>query len=337
MPVERPVAFYVHHHGSGHRTRATLIAQRLTSAVIGFGTGPRPAGWPGRWVSLPADDDPPLDEAADPTASGTFHWAPLRHLGHRERLVRLAIALHRTRPTVMVVDVSPEVATFVRLLGTPIGVMAQPGDRGDRAHALAYALADAVFAPWPVGAHAEHAAASRALHLGAMSRFDDLEPRPSSEPKTVTLMLGDGGTEVPRALIEATRAATPDHHWTLCGGPFPRSPDILKDLTRASVVVTHAGENAVAEVAALNRSAVVVALERPFGEQLATTAALRSLGVDTALEAWPPPAAWPALLDRASRHPCRIHDVWPVGGAEIAARAIEAIVAQPTSKARQRR
>ncbi len=50
--------------------------------------------------------------------------------------------------------------------------------------------------------------------------------------------------------------------------------DPWDDLCRADVVITHAGQNALAEVAAARRPAVVVPQSRPFDEQRAMSAAL---------------------------------------------------------------
>ena len=67
----------------------------------------------------------------------------------------------------------------------------------------------------------------------------------------------------------------------------------------ADVVVTHGGQGAVAEVAAARRPAVVIAEQRPHGEQAATVDALGRAGLAVALQAWPDPDRWPALLDAA--------------------------------------
>ncbi|MBE8147287.1 hypothetical protein IOD13_18960 [Brevibacterium casei] len=47
----------------------------------------------------------------------------------------------------MVVDVSAEVVLLSRLLGVPVTVIAQAGERTDAAHRQAYALADALLVP----------------------------------------------------------------------------------------------------------------------------------------------------------------------------------------------
>src|SRR5699024_9607939 len=66
------IAYYVHHHGLGHRRRATAVARELAVPVTGLGTGPAPEGWPGDWVELVPDDDPVVQDwsLADVTAGG---------------------------------------------------------------------------------------------------------------------------------------------------------------------------------------------------------------------------------------------------------------------------
>lgn len=70
-------------------------------------------------------------------------------------------------------------------------------------------------------------------------------------------------------------------------------------MRRADVVLTHAGQNALAEVAALRRPAVVVPAARPHDEQVCTGSAL-------AQGAWPAvvlpsldAGRWPDVLEQA--------------------------------------
>ena len=98
-------------------------------------------------VRLPRDDSAPT--FSDPSANGTLHWAPLHDSGLRERMGLIAAWVTATKPSVMVVDVSVEVALLVRLLGVPVVVMAMPGDRIDAPHNLVYQAADHILAAWP--------------------------------------------------------------------------------------------------------------------------------------------------------------------------------------------
>ena len=71
-------------------------------------------------------------------------------------------------------------------------------------------------------------------------------------------------------------------------------------LCAADVVVTHAGQNAIADVAAARRPAVVIAQPRPHDEQLATAAcAARRAGSPSSARAGRQPEDWNAVLEAA--------------------------------------
>jgi len=141
------------------------------------------------------------------------------------------------------------------------------------------------------------------VHVGAFSRFDG-RPAGSKPPRpgTVLVLWGSGGRDVGDADFDAARAATPGWTWEyrVPGSARDGAPggDVWAALQRAEVVVVHGGHNAVAEVAAARRPAVVVAQDRPFAEQHRRAELLRAEGL-VALDRWPAAAEWPGLLDRA--------------------------------------
>lgn len=337
------IGVYLHHHGSGHRVRGSLVAAAVVAAgvpVTGLGTGGAPRNWPGAWVELVADDDlveahsgagwdahpgggPTHPVTGDPTAGGVLHWAPLGDPAIARRQRQVVEWLDTARPSVVLVDVSVEIALQVRLCGIPVVVTALPGDRTDRPHRTAYDLAEHLLAPWPQDTHdrgwPEHWRA-KAWHVGAISRFADraavpvparTEPgqgaggvpagRPAAPTRTVLCVWGGGGAAVGPGRLEATQAATPGWTWVHRGGRHAPSPDLWAELTRADVVVTHGGQNAVADVACAGRPSVVVAQPRPHGEQEATAAAVERLGAARGLVGWPAADRWPDLLADALR------------------------------------
>ncbi|TGH31983.1 hypothetical protein E5S57_25615, partial [Escherichia coli] len=68
----------------------------------------------------------------------------------------------------------------------------------------------------------------------------------------------------------------------------------------ADVVVTHAGQGCIADVAAAQRPAIVIPQPRPFGEQIATGLMLRQHRLAIVAQDWPDQRAWPALLAHAN-------------------------------------
>lgn len=331
------IGYYVHHQGRGHLHRATSIAAHVQGEVTVLSSLPRPATWPGPWVPLPPDT---TDAPVDPTASGRLHWVPVHHPGHRERMGIIADWIRRENPALFVSDVSVEAATLARLMGVPVVVAAMRGDRRDQAHRLAYDLADALLAPWPhtlpePGWPAHWYA--KTLHTGGISRYDG-RPRPAPDrtgqraSKEVVVMLGAGGTDriTPRHVQEAART-TPDWSWTVLGGPqAPWIEDPWPVLCQADVVVTHAGQNAVAECAAARVPAIVIPQERPYQEQHATARALEGAGLAMVRQSWPEPPAWPGLLAATAARQERWAQWSPGDGAEQAGRLLTGLALHTT-------
>lgn len=273
------IGYYVHHHGHGHRHRAIAIADQLSIPVVGLSSTARPAGWTGPWLELPSDANGPHPK--DERASGRLHWVPEHDAGLVERMALISDWLRRERPALVVVDVSVEVALLCRLHGIPVITMVLPGDRSDPAHRLVHDIARRVLGAWP--AHAEGMIsgldeANDVTRVGAMSRFDrrDRPTRVATRGRSAALLLGGGGSRVDADAVDRMRASAPDWDWTILGGPGEAwTDDPWPVLCAADVAVTHAGQNALAEVAAARTPAIVFAEDRPYDEQQATVASLR--------------------------------------------------------------
>ncbi len=300
------IGWYVHHHGAGHRQRLLAVTRHLRTPVTAFGSGPEPAGFDGGWISLPRDDDDPVDRASA-AAGGALHWVPLHHRGLQERTAAIAGWIASARPSLFVTDVSVEVTALARLSGVPVVVFAMLGERSDPAHRLGRSLARALLAPWPAprdspGVEPGPGTGAPVVHVGAFSRFDGRAASAVPRPGTVLVLFGSGGRDVSDADFRAARAATPGWTWEYrvpgSAEDGAGDEDVWTSLQRAEVVVVHGGHNAVAEVAAARRPAVVVAQDRPFREQQRRAELLRAEGL-VALDRWPAAADWPALLERA--------------------------------------
>ncbi|WP_066043970.1 glycosyltransferase [Herbiconiux solani] len=322
------VGYYVHHVGSGHLSRAGSVAAALAgrAAVTGLSSVARPAGWDGGWVTLPLDaDEHPVGGAAavdgsatasgdahDVSAGGRLHWVPVGHAGLRERMAGISAWIAAARPSVIVSDVSVEVALLARLHGVPVVTVALPGRRDDEAHRLGFAVSSAIISAWPDSAEGMLTGLdpdARAKHtaVGAIARFPSDEagpavPEPSADGRPRVLVLsGSGGGGMSAAARARAEASAPDWQWDVIGGPGGRwVADPWPFIRSADVVVTHAGQNAVAEVAAARVPAVVIAQDRPHDEQRHTARALER-------GPWPVVTAdsfedadWPALLRAAA-------------------------------------
>lgn len=323
------IGYYVHHVGRGHLRNATCIAAALHDEVTGLSSLPRPDGWRGSWIELARDDAGPIRNA---DARGRLHWAPLHHPGLAARMASIASWVAAAAPAAVVVDVSVEVATLVRLTGVPVVVVALPGERSDPAHRLGYSLAEAILAPWPSGMvemdRDLRPWADRVHHVGGVSRFagrGPATPARGERPRVVVLQ-GSGGTAVEADDVAAAAAATPDWDWQRLG-PGSWTEDPWPALCAADVVVAHAGLGALADVAAAARPAVIVPDERPHDEQRATARALADAGLALTAASWPESHEWPDLLARALDTRPDWRRWGTEGAAGRAARVVEGVAA----------
>jgi UDP-N-acetylglucosamine--N-acetylmuramyl-(pentapeptide) pyrophosphoryl-undecaprenol N-acetylglucosamine transferase len=321
------IGYYVHHHGRGHLARATEISRRLNEPVTVLSSLPRPhriepfAGW----VELARDEDgrsgPDLD------AGGALHFAPLHCAGYTGRMDQIARWLTRCAPRLVVVDVSVEVTVLCRVLGTPVLVVALPGIRDDEAHLLGYRLAQHILAPWPrriyQPAHLRQFD-SKCSYVGAFSRFDSYEHLPPPGRRQVLALFGGGGSQVGSDALQAAQEHTRGWAWTAVGGTeLEWAEDVWPRLQASDVVVTHGGQNALAEVAAARRPAVVVPQLRPFNEQMSSSQALHQEGIAHTCASWPAAGEWDQLLTKALRRGGGLWSRWNDGhGADRAAEVI---------------
>ncbi len=326
------IGYYIHHQGRGHLHRASALAAALPGPVTGLSSLARPAGWRGDWVRLPRDDD-----SADPrdvSAAGYLHWAPQGDTGLMSRMARLSVWFRDSRPELVICDVSVEVALLARLHGVAVVSVVLPGDRGDRPHRTAYGVSTSLVAFWPESAHSmvsglDQHAQRRLVRVGALSRFPVRRGSAAGERRhrTVVVLSGAGGGGPDVYAVDQARKQTPGWRWQILGGSAGCwHPDPYSAIAGADVVITHAGQNAVAEVAAARRPAVIVPEERPFHEQRTTARALAAGNWPVMVERTFPLAGWGPRLESAVKLDGALWAGWCDGGAaarfaELVARA----------------
>jgi hypothetical protein len=326
MSARTVVGWYAHHVGAGHVARARVVASLMSADVTILSSAPRPDDWPAeRWVDLPPDD---AAGGLDHDAGGTLHWAPLQHKGFSDRMRAVASWVNDRDPSTLVTDVSVEVALLARLLGVPVVTFVKPGDRSDQQHQLGYDSAAALVATWPREARVVGGWQPRwdekTTWLGSFSRFDGRATTPSPGHRRVALVWGAGGTDVTEQQIDAARRATGGWSWTVCRDVG--ADELWRTLQDADVVVGHAGQNVVSEVAAARRASVIIAQGRPHDEQRFTVRGLKSLGIGRPQSEWPDATEWPALLDAAARTDTARWEQWTDGaGALHCARLIDEV------------
>ena len=314
------IGYYVHHVGAGHRTRARVVSRALRErghqvVPIGSDLG----GQPG--LHLPRDDEEHHAPWRDPDAGGALHWAPLGQNGFSTRMAQVARWVDKTCPDVVVVDVSVEVTLVMRLLGVPTVVVGQPGDRSDSAHQLGYQCATAIVAPWPRVATlcpGLDQFGSKVHHVGGVSSLHRRGERGTGG----VVLSGRDGWEQP--FVDDLRRHTPHMRWVEVGGKR-WVEDVGTVLNTARVVVTHAGQNAIADVARCDVPTIVVAQSRPYAEQHFMASELDRLGLAVPVHRAVPSTRWDHLVCEAVARHSRWSTWQTEGSAARAAAAIEGV------------
>jgi hypothetical protein len=329
------IGYYAHHHGVGHVTRSDAIARRLGEPITVLSSRARPPEHAAaEWIALPLDVNDTVGEAAadDISAGGVVHWAPHDVDGLTARMAIIADWVARERPRAVVVDVSVEVAIFLRLMGVRVIVMAIPGHRADPVHAMAYRAATHILAPWSRSVYDPawlHPYAARTTYSGSISRFAGRArteaPNTAATEGPVVVLGAAGGTSLTRELVDSWSAADDRFDFRtlgVAGGDWV--DDVWPVLCSAALVVTNAGQNAVADVAASGTPAIVVPQARPFDEQAATAHALAAGSIAAVLDEWPSVDRWRRAADCALGIGGRTWSLLGTDGApDRAARAIE--------------
>lgn len=323
-PASTVIGYYVHHQGFGHLARAMSIGESLAEPVTLLTSRAVPEPHPFiDVVVLPRDDDG--GDQREPTAHGALHWSPHLDKGYGTRMGAIAQWVRDAQPAAFVVDVSVEVAVLVRLLGVPVVVMAQPGTRIDAPHQLMHRMADQIIAPWPETLREPcwlRPYGSKTAYVGGISRFDG-RPREGGEHKDVVVLGGADGLGVGQDQIEQSLTGPPALTWRSLGAsgcdwvadPWPH-------LIGADVVVTHAGQNCIADVAVATRPAIVIAQPRPYDEQIDTADVLRRHHLAIVAPSWPARQRWPTLLAQARLLDAQRWRLWEAEGAAGRAAAV---------------
>ena len=176
------------------------------------------------------------------------------------------------------------------------------------------------------------ASEGRAEAGGGLTKTGDSRAKPgdgrgrAGDGRTVTVMLGAGGAEITADDVRQAASSTPGWMWNVLGAEGSWVENPWQTLCASDVVVTHAGQNCIAEVAAARRPAIVIPQSRPYGEQLATARILQRERLAVVNPDWPQRDAWSTLLETALGLGGERWSRWSSGeGASRAARVIEGV------------
>lgn len=329
----RPIGYYVHHHGDGHRQRAIAIARSSAWPITLLGTGlaDRSGGIP--CVDLPddriGDGFSGEDGCSRPSA---LHYAPLDHDGQRRRVAAITRWIAEARPALMVVDVSVEVAMLSRLASVPTVYVRLGGLRTDHPHREAFAGASALLAPFPAVLDDPGMPDDIRARTFYAPGIVPGQPSGAAQTNDVLVVVGRGGAAGDGERWAAAARSSPNLGWRVIGPcTVPADPpgnlSLLgwvegaeSHIASAGVVVGAAGDGLVNAVIAARKPFICLPEPRPFAEQYSKAERLGALGAAIVCREAPQADAWPSLVAAARRLDPTVHASLDIrDGARLAA------------------
>lgn len=339
-----PIGYYVHHQGEGHRQRAAAIAAAYNGPMTLIGTGLSNLSEEPRCLDLPDDRLPhgAFDGADGTMRPPSLHYAPLHHDGLRKRVAVIADWIAVSRPALMIVDVSVEVAMLARLASVPVVYVRLNGRRNDRPHRDAFESATALLAPFAECLEdrgtpdwvRDKTCYLPGIVASAASR--------AADPTRVLVVAGKGGAPADGDMWAAAASAVPERRWRVIGPATSPAciPDNLEllgwtdnadtEIAGAGVVIGAAGDGLVNAVFAHARPFICRPEPRAFDEQVSKAEMLASLDAAIVMKQWPPADRWRSLLGAAELQATVRPPVLHAGdGAARAARWFEQLATSP--------
>lgn len=330
---QRPVGYFVHHHGHGHAKRCLAIAQQLA---------PRPV----TIFCAKPEIFPKLPPNAEIVRIPDFHGKQARskQLHNQPACLALDCApvgvsairgtggiiaswLAREDPALFVVDVSAELALLGRICSVPVVKIRMHGDRNDQAHQAAYSACTAMLAPydasleqadWPPNLR------KRTFYTGGLIDTHEAVPDKaearerlglSQDQQIFTVVAGNGGVGIPIAPVTLAARAYPDALWLTVGKTvryghetdFSNLIDVgwvdnVSDyLAAADVVVATPGDTLTHEIARVGRPLICIPEWCYYDEQACKAHALEASNFAAYSPTWPASfSQWRRLVDRAN-------------------------------------
>ena len=312
--MNRPIGYYVHHHGAGHRARAVAIADQAAGRVTLLGTELSGRMGSHRFVDLPDDRIDAAFDGADGGANppAALHYAPIDHDGIRRRVAAITAWIAEAQPALMVIDVSCEIAMLARLASVPTVYVRLGGRRDDAPHLQAFSAATGIVAPFAAALDdptmPSWVRRKTAYHPGIVAR----PAAATIETNSVLVVVGAGGSSTNGTDWARAARAVPDRRWSVIGAckaieDAPENLTILgwiddaaARIARAGVVVGSVGNGTLGIVLAARRPFVCIPEARPFDEQRSNARGLVAAGAAVACDDVAG-ADWRALIAAAER------------------------------------
>ncbi|ARN76896.1 hypothetical protein BST97_02140 [Nonlabens spongiae] len=282
------IGYYAHSQGYGHCSYAQLLARELNEKLIIFTDSDFPFDDSCTVVHLENEDlngnELYLENCMIPNY---LHHNPvgLKKIQRRSRDILNAV-IHNDI-SLMLIDVSVEVATLCRVSSIPYAYRRMPGNRNDTPHLEAYRGAVFLYAFYPKSC--EHPDVpewikEKTIYLGFIAALDvksNLE-RPIEADlileKSILVIQGKGGNNFDRTKITELIQSFPDHYIKTAGS-FNDVPtavnyehlgfvdDLSRYIAQSEIIFSACGSSTVSLLLQNKRKFICMPQVRPFEEQ----------------------------------------------------------------------
>jgi UDP-N-acetylglucosamine transferase subunit ALG13 len=282
------IGYYAHYQGHGHCSYAEQLSEHLseplqifTSSQYEFSNGSSvhrllDEDVDGREINLPRGYKPRF-----------LHHNPVGLKKITERSRYILDQVMKNDISLMLVDVSVEVATLCRVASIPYAYRRMPGDRLDTGHIEAYRGAVFLFAYYPQemeDADMPSWIKEKTFYTGFISPAGlevittGITKDMSGEPQSILVIMGMGGHDFTADDILQLAQEYPDAEIQTIGKYYaiPSAPNythhgVVDDITdyaaEADVIITACGSSTVSTLLAMRRKFICVPQKRPYNEQ----------------------------------------------------------------------
>lgn len=295
------IGYYAHSHGSGHSRYANLFSRLAPGAVTIFTDSRFPFDSPADVVHL--DNENPDGTQLNRTTYSEpdcLHYAPVGMSKITERNKRILEGILERGIQLMIVDVSVEMASLMRVSSVPYAYVRLMGKRDDTAHTCAYQGALFLLAFYPKELEPEETpdwVVQKTVYLNFLTERPKFRTRQSLDlPQNYVLyMQGLGGhDDAPELIEKIAEYLSPRPLLTI--GPLMRSPQVsnliqlglVSDaqgfIAGAEIVIASCGMNTVTEIFCHRKKYLMHPQKRPYHEQYFMAKSLEKLGLAVRLD-----------------------------------------------------
>jgi hypothetical protein len=278
------LAYYAHQHGNGHSNYAQIFARHSDYKIPVFTSSKFRFEPEVKVVFLPAEDPDGTGVNADIIPPPDYlHYSPVGQKSIQERSALFLNEMLRRSISMVIVDLSVEIAALCRAASIPYAYVRLPGNRSDPAHLQAYQGATFLLAYYPAeldGPEIPQWVKDKTIYTGFFSKFEKTMYRNPTGIPVVRVFTGNGGNSnlVNKLSVLAKRFkaylievygmnAIKDEAYSENISFKGMHPDPAGLMLDASVIVANCGLNLTSEILSLGRSFIAIPEERPYGEQ----------------------------------------------------------------------